>query len=190
MPLSICVYCSSSSAVDGVYRDAAQDLGRLIAARGHSLVYGGGTPGLMGDLAHAVKGGGGHVLGIIPRLLAEFGLAFPDADDLRVVETMAERKALMIEHADAFVALPGGFGTLDEIIEVMTLKQLEYLRGPIVLLNTDGFYDPLLGHFERLYEERFARPEYRALYHVAADATDALEYIEGYTDGALPKKWI
>jgi len=190
MPLSICVYCSSSSAVDGVYRDATRELGRLIAVRGHTLVYGGGTPGLMGDLARAVKAGGGRVLGVIPRRLAEFGLGYAEADHLLVTETMGERKALMIEHAEAYVALPGGFGTLEEILEVITLKQLEYLRGPIVLLNTGGFYEPLLAHFERLYEERFARPEYRALYHVAAEPADALDYIEGYADTALPRKWM
>ena len=117
MPLSICACCSSSSAVDSVYRDAARDLGRLIATRGHTLVYGGGTPGLMGDLARAVKEGGGRVFGVIPRRLVEFGLAYAHADDLVVVETMAERKAQMIAHADAFVALPGGFGTLEEVCE-------------------------------------------------------------------------
>jgi cytokinin riboside 5'-monophosphate phosphoribohydrolase len=190
MPLSICVYCSSSSAVDDVYRDAARELGRLIAARGHALVYGGASVGLMGDLARAVKDGGGRVLGVIPRRMVEFGLGFADADRLLLTDTMAERKALMIEHANAYVALPGGFGTLEELLEVMTLKQLEYLRGPIVLLNTGGFYDPLLAHFERLYRDRFARPEFRALYHVAPDATDALGYIEGYAEGPLPRKWF
>ena len=190
MSLSICVYCSSSSAVDGAYRDAARELGRLIAARGHSLVYGGANVGLMGDLARAVKDGGGRVLGVIPRRLVEFDLSFAEADHLLVTETMGERKALMIEHADAYVALPGGFGTLEELLEVMTLKQLEYLRGAIVLLNTVRFYDPLLAHFERLYQERFARPEYRTLYHVAADATDALDHIEGYAEGVLPRKWF
>ena len=188
MPLSICVYCSSSSAVDDVYRDAARDLGRLIAARGHALVYGGANVGLMGDLARAVKDGGGRVLGVIPRSMV--GLGFTDADDLLVVETMAERKARMIEHADAYVALPGGFGTLEEILEVMTLKQLEYLRGPIVLLNAAGFNEPLLAHFRQLYRERFARPEFRALYHVAADAPDALEYVEGYRHTGLLRKWF
>ena len=190
MSLSICVYCSSSSAVDGIYREATCELGQLIAARGHTLVYGGGTPGLMGDLARAVKAGGGRVVGVIPRRLADFGLAFPDADELLVTETKGERKALMIEHAEAYVALPGGFGTLEEILEVITLKQLEYLRGPIVLLNTGGFYEPLLTHFERLYRERFARPEYRALYHVAAEPAEALGYIEGYRHAALPRKWM
>ena len=102
---------------------------------------------------------------------------------------MAERKAQMIAHADAFVALPGGFGTLEEVLEVMTLKQLEYLRSAIVLLNVAGFYEPLLAHFERLYQQRFARPEFRALYHVTATAADALDYIEGYHEVALPRKW-
>jgi len=188
--LRICVYCSSSSAVDEVYAQAARELGRLIGMRGHALVYGGCDLGLMGELGRAVKDVGGQVVGIIPRRLEEYGLAFEGADEMIVVESMAERKTLMEKKAEAFIALPGGFGTLDELVQVMTLKQLGYLQGAIVLLNVAGFYDHLLAHFERLYQQHFAKAEFRQLYRVVAHPAEALEYIESYTGIELPRKWF
>jgi uncharacterized protein (TIGR00730 family) len=188
--MRICVYCSSSAVVDEAHVAAARELGALIAARGHSLVFGGCHVGLMGDVAQAVKEGGGQVLGVVPRRIADRGLVYADADEILITETMAERKALMEEHSDAYVALPGGFGTLEETLQALTLKQLGYLQGPIVLLNTREFYSDLLAHFGRLYSERFARPEYARLYYVAATPHEAMEYIEGYRDEALPEKWI
>jgi hypothetical protein len=188
--MRICVYCSSSAAVDEAYVTAARELGALIAAGGHSLVYGGCHVGLMGDVARAVKEGGGLVLGVVPRRIADLGLVYAQADELVITETMAERKALMEARSDAFVAMPGGFGTLEETLQALTLKQLGYLQGPIVLLNTLGFYGDLLAHFRRLYYERFARPEYARLYHVAATPRETMDHIEGYRDEALPGKWF
>lgn len=188
--MRICVYCSSSSAVDEVYSRAAHELGQLLASRGHSLVYGGANVGIMGELAKAVKAAGGQVMGVIPRRFQEYGLAYEQADEIVVTESMAERKALMERHADAFVALPGGFGTLEELVQVMTLKQLGYVRGPIVLLNIAGFYDHLLAHFERFYRQCFAKPAYRRLYHVTDSPQGAMNYIDGYVDTALPQKWF
>lgn len=188
--MRICVYCSSSSAVDEVYVRAARELGRLIGARGHVLVYGGCDLGLMGELGRAVKAAGGQVVGVIPRWLKDGGLAFREADELLVVETLAERKALMEGRAEAFVALPGGFGTLDELFQTLTLKQLGQLRGAIVLLNIGGFYDHLLAHFERLYQQRFAKAEFRQLYRVVTQPVEALEHIESYTGIELPSKWF
>lgn len=188
--MHICVYCSSSSVVDDVYAQAARELGRLIGARRHVLVYGGCDLGLMGELGRAVKAAGGQVIGVIPRRLAEYGLAFAGADELLVVESMAERKALMEERAEAFIALPGGFGTLDELFQTLTLKQLGQLRGAIVLLNVARFYDHLLAHLERLYQWNFAKAEFRRLYHVATNPIEALEYIESYTSFELPRKWF
>jgi cytokinin riboside 5'-monophosphate phosphoribohydrolase len=186
----ICVYCSSSSAVEGIYNQTARELGRLMAQAGHTLVYGGCQVGTMGKLAQAAKAAGGQVIGVIPRNLLQRGLGYLEADELIVAETMAERKALMERHAEAFIALPGGLGTLDELAQVLTLKQLGLVHGPIVILNTQGFYDLLLAHFERLYAQRFAKPEYRQLYHVASTPAEALEYIEGYREGSLPGKWF
>jgi len=185
--MRICVYCSSS-AVDQIYRSAAREMGRLIAVRGHSLVYGGGNIGLMGELARAVTAAGGRVLGVIPRSMKEMGLAYEQVDELVVTETMAERKACMERNADAFVALPGGLGTLEELAQVITLKQLNYVSGAIVLLNVAGFWDHLLSHFERIYRRGFARPGCRYLYHVITTPREALDYVERYHDVASTPK--
>ena len=187
--MRICVYCSSSSVVDKAYVSAARELGRLIGERGHSLVYGGASVGLMHELAQAVHAAGGRITGIIPRRLAEYGLVESLADELVVTESMAERKALMEEHSEAFVALPGGFGTLEELLQVITLKQLGYIQGAIVLLDVNGFYIHLIQHFERLYRERFAKPIYRQLYHLAGTPDDALAHIERYNPTDLGPKW-
>ena len=187
--MKITVYCASSSVVDEIYREATRDLGRLIGERGHTLVFGGTDIGLMGMLARAVREAGGAVVGIIPRRMAEHDIVFRDADELIVTETMAERKALMEQRAEAFIALPGGFGTLEELLQVLTLRQLRYLDYPIVVLNADGFYDVLLSHFERLYDEQFANPGFRQLYYVALDAADAMRHIETAESAPLPSKW-
>ena len=149
-----------------------------MAARGHSLVYGGGNIGLMGELARAVKASGGRVVGVIPQSMVESGLAYEGADRMVVTESLAERKAYMEQHADAFVALPGGLGTLEELTQVIALKQLGQISAAIVLLNVAGFYDHLLAHLERICRLRFAGPECRRLYQVAASPGEALDYIE------------
>ncbi len=186
----ICVYCSSSSAVDGVYVQAAQRLGEEIAARGHGLIYGGSSVGLMGTVARAVHAGGEKVIGIIPEAMARRDIAYTNADELVLTDSMAERKLGMIARADAFVALPGGFGTLEELLELLTLQQLGSAKGNIVILNTAGFYDLLLQHFERLYSQRFAKSDFRSLYSVSEDVVDALDWLESHDAGALPSKWF
>lgn len=189
--LHICVYCSSSSAVAEAHREAARDLGRLIGTGGHSLVYGGAQVGLMGELARAVKTAGGRVIGVLPRLFKEHdGLVYAKADEIIETESMAERKAIMAQRGEAFIALPGGFGTLEELLEVMTLKQLGYLRGPIVIVNTAGFYEHLLAHFEHLYQQRFAKPAYRQLYHVSECPANAMDYVTHYAEPQMPLKWF
>ncbi len=189
MSKTICVYCSSSDAIDRVYFEAAVELGREMAARGWSLVYGGGNIGLMGALAEAVHGAGGRVVGVIPRALAEKGLAYADAEEMIITRDLRERKATMEARADAFIALPGGFGTLEELVEIVTLKQLSFHSKAMVLLNTAGFYDELLRVFERMYSLQFAKPVYRKLYHVAATPADALHHIATYEPPALDQKW-
>jgi len=188
--MHICVYCSSSSAVAEGYFEAARELGRLLGERGHTLVYGGANVGLMGDLASEAKGAGARIVGVMPRKLAEHGLAYAGADEMRVTETMAERKAAMESLAEAFIAMPGGFGTLEELLQVLTLKQLGYLDAPIVLLNTAGIYEHLLAHWERLYGEHFAKAAYRSLYYVACDPIEALDHVENAPKTALPQKWF
>jgi uncharacterized protein (TIGR00730 family) len=186
----ICVYCSSSDAVDEVFVREARELGHEIGSRHHELVYGGACIGLMGELARAATAAGGRVTGVIPRRFAERELTYTAADEVIITESMAERKALMIQRAEAFVALPGGFGTLEEISEVLTLKQLGDQNGALVLVDLNGFYAPLMAYFEQFYTLSFARPEYRALYYLAPGARDALDYIEHYVPVELPGKWF
>lgn len=177
--MNVAVYCASSSRVDPVYADVAEATGALIAARGHTLVYGGGDVGLMGVLARSVHAHGGRVFGVIPEALrAREGIAYEVADELVVTRTMAERKGLMYTRADAFIVLPGGFGTLEEFMEVLTLRLLGYHDKPIALVNTGGFYDPLLAFFDHLADARFTRPGDHALFAVVGTPVEALDHIE------------
>lgn len=174
---TVCVYCSSSNDIDEAYPPVAEALGRHLAARGHTLVYGGGAVGLMGVLARAAHDAGGHVTGVIPSKLQDReGIAY-DADELIVTETMRERKRIMFSSSDAFIVLPGGFGTLEEFMEVLTLKQLGYHDHPIALLNVNGFFDTLLSFFNELREGRFTREALSELVHVVPTAEAALDRI-------------
>jgi uncharacterized protein (TIGR00730 family) len=188
--MRLCVYCSSSSEVAACYKETARELGRLIAEHHHELIYGAGNVGLMGELANAVKAGGGRVVGVIPRRLVEYGLGYDLADEMIVTETMAERKSEMERRSEAFIGLPGGIGTLEELLQVLTLKQLRYLDSPVVFLNTAGFYDHLLMHMQRLVDEAFMRVEFLNLYHVSSDVEEALGFIEAYRKPDLPQKWF
>jgi uncharacterized protein (TIGR00730 family) len=190
MPRTICVYCSSSDAVAPIFFAAATELGMLLGQRRCALVYGGVRVGLLGALAAAVHQHGGTVVGVIPEAIQAQGIAYDVADELVVTPDLRTRKALMADRAEAFVALPGGFGTLEELLEIITLKQLGLHTKPIVLLNIQGFYEPLIALFEHLYRERFARPEYRHLYHIAPDVADAFSYLDTYRPVPLPGKWF
>ena len=163
----LCVFCGSSRNLDLKYHAVAEELGRRMVAGGWGLVYGGGNVGLMGSVARAVKQAGGRVVGVIPGFMRERELAYLEADEMISVETMRERKRLMEERATAFVALPGGIGTLEELAEIMTLRYINLTRKPIVLLNQDGFYDELLAFFERMTRERFKSPGLHAVLSVA-----------------------
>lgn len=157
--MNITVYCGARSGRDGGYKKLAEELGAWIALNGHGLVYGGGKAGLMGILADSVLAGGGRVFGIIPRFLVERESAHDRISRLSVVETMSERKKLMIEQGDAFIALPGGTGTLEEITEVMSLIRLKRLHKPCILFNYRGFYEPLRMLLNRMSEDGFYSPE-------------------------------
>lgn len=182
-------YCSSSAVVDDTFIAATRSFGDAVGRRGHELVYGGTAVGLMGVLADAVRSAGGRVTGVVPELFLERRLQDERVDELVVTPTMGERKREMIARADAFVALPGGFGTVEELMEVLTLKQLGYHRLPIVMLDVDGFWRGLLDFFEHLYETRFAKPAYAELYHVAADPEDVFAHVDDYDPEDLPTKW-
>jgi uncharacterized protein (TIGR00730 family) len=170
--------------------ELAESLGAQIARRHMGLVYGGGRVGLMGALARAVHAHGGSVVGVIPEFLRAQEVAYEEADELIVTRDLRERKAIMESRSDAFVALPGGFGTLEEILEILTLKQLATHAKPIVFLNARGFFDPLLAHFEQLFREQFTKEEHRGHYHVAAGVHEALDHIEGYQPPAPVAKWF
>ena len=154
----LCVYCSSSDRLDPKYYAAAEELGRALVAQGWGLVYGGSKNGLMGAVARGTKAAGGRVVGVIPEFMKARELAFAEADELVTVVTMRERKLLMETRADGFVVLPGGFGTLEEIMEILTLRQLDVVKKPCVFLNQDGFYDPLFALFETMLREKFFKP--------------------------------
>lgn len=190
MPKSLCVYCSSSDRLDRKYFAAAEALGRAAVAHGWGLVYGGGKTGLMGAVARAVKDGGGRVVGVIPEFMKARELAFAAADELITVLTMRERKMLMETRADAFVALPGGWGTLEEMMEILTLRQLDALQKPCVFLNQDGFYDDLLRFFERMVRENFNKPGNLRLFSVAATVEEVFTQIEAYRPEPVESKWF
>lgn len=183
---NVCVYCASSDDVDPLYFDHAAEVGRRIGAGGHTLVYGGGCIGLMGRVARAVHEFDGRVVGVIPQSMTGVEIAYHDADELIVVDTMRQRKQAMEDRADAFVTLPGGFGTLEELSEIIVGRLLGFHDKPIVVLNSHGFYDPLLELFDHFIEHRFAKPRHRDFYAVVdtpAQVFDALEArrLEGRT---------
>ena len=163
MPRRICVFCGSSPGARPSYAAAAATLATRLVERGIAIVYGGGSVGLMGALADAAIQAGGEVIGVMPRSLVEKGVAHPRLPDLRVAGSMHERKALMAELSDAFIALPGGYGTLDEFCEALTWTQLGLQRKPCGILNVEGYYDPLLALFDRAAAERFVKPVHREM---------------------------
>jgi cytokinin riboside 5'-monophosphate phosphoribohydrolase len=186
----LCVYCASSDRLEPKYYAAAAELGREMVLRGWGLVYGGGNCGMMGAVARAVKQSGGRVVGVIPEFMKARELAYLDADELVTVITMRERKLLMETRADAFVALPGGWGTLEEIMEILTLRQLDVVRKPCVLLNQDGFYDDLLKLFDRMLAERFFRRSNTELFRVASTVAGVFEEIDAAPEAPAESKWF
>ena len=185
----ICVFAGSSSGAHAQYGVAAQELGRALVRRQAGLVYGGACVGLMGILADAVLAAGGHVTGVIPESLVAKEVAHRGLTELRVVASMHERKAVMNDLADGFVALPGGWGTLEEFFEVLTWAQLGLHRKPCGLLNVHGFFDPLISFLDHLVNERFVRPENRAMVLVSHEAEDLLQRLEEYVPPSV-EKWI
>ncbi len=177
MPSSICVYAASSGDAAPAYLDTARRFGALMAERGHTLVYGAGSLGLMGELARAVHAAGGRVVGVIPEKLRAAEQAYEDADELIITNGMGERKAIMAARADAFVALPGGLGTLDEIVDILVHKQLEYHRKPLVLVNTNGIYDRFLGLLDALVAARFVQERHRGLLTAVSQPEEVFQHL-------------
>jgi uncharacterized protein (TIGR00730 family) len=186
----LCVFCGSSPGARPVYGEAAEELGRLLAGEGIQLVYGGGAVGLMGRLADAVMAAGGEPIGILPRALVEKEIGHPGLSDLRVVGSMHERKALMAELADGFVALPGGLGTVEELFEVYTWAQLGLHRKPCALLDVDGYYEGIASFLAHAVEERFLRENHRSMLIVERDARALLRRLRDFEPQAIVPKWI
>jgi uncharacterized protein (TIGR00730 family) len=177
----ICVFCGASTGTDPRHAEAARALGRAIAGRGLELVYGGGSVGLMGTVADAALGAGGRVIGVIPQVLQIRELAHRGLSDLRVVGSMHERKALMAELSDGFVALPGGMGTLEELSEALTWAQLGLHARPVGLLDVGGYYRPLIAFFDQAVEAGFLRPAHRAILQVAVEPEAMLDRLAAWS---------
>jgi len=189
MMKQICVFAGSSPGARPGYTAAAQDLGRALAARGIGVVFGGGRVGLMGALADAALAAGGRVTGVIPTALAAKELAHMGLTDLMVVTSMHERKAMMADLSDGFIALPGGWGTLDELFEILTWGQLGLHTKPCGLLNAEGYFDQLLSFMQHAIDERFVRAENGSILAVATKPDALLDAMSAYTP--LPvEKWI
>jgi cytokinin riboside 5'-monophosphate phosphoribohydrolase len=182
-------YTSSSPGVDARFHDVARAYGLGLAGRGHALVYGGTTGGTMGTLATTVREAGGHVTGVVPRFMHDRGLSHPACDELLVVDDMSRRKQEMLGRADAFVALPGGFGTLEELLEVLTLKMLGQHDRPIVVVSLDGFWDPLFAMFDRMAALGFAYGDHHRLLHVTDDVDDVFHHVDTYDPAQVPTRF-
>jgi uncharacterized protein (TIGR00730 family) len=183
----ICVFCGSSLGSLPVYAEAAEEVGRLLAERGLELVYGAGNVGLMGVVAEACLRHGGRAIGVIPKLLEEKELAHRGLTELRVVGSMHERKALMADLSDAFIALPGGYGTWDELCEALTWSQLGIQRKACAVLNVNGYYDPMLAMADRAVADGFLRAVHRDLLLTDTDAGRLLDRLSGYSVPVVDK---
>lgn len=180
---SVCLFCGSRSGRDPLFADEARRLGACLAERGHRLVYGAGDRGLMGEAARAMQKAGGRILGVVPQHLVDWEAGKRDIDEYFVVETMHERKKLMFDRSDAVIALPGGPGTLDELIEVLTWRQLGLHERPVVVVNAAGYWDPLLALFEHVAAHGFVEPRFRSFFEVVPDAQTAVDRVEALLGG-------
>jgi uncharacterized protein (TIGR00730 family) len=186
----ICVFAGSSVGVRPTYAASARELGIALAARGIGLVYGGGSVGLMGEIADAALAGGAEVIGVIPRPLATRELAHTGLTTMHVVESMHERKALMASLVDGFIALPGGLGTLEETLEVLTWSQLGIHRKPVGVLNVDGYYDGLIAFLGEAVREGFVRREYLDLFLFGWHPRELLDELADWRPPRLPGPWL
>lgn len=185
----ICVFCGSSSGERPEYAEAARQMGTALTARGLELVYGGGRVGLMGTIADATLAAGGRVIGVIPQALFDKEVGHSGLTDLHIVKSMHERKALMAELSDAFIAMPGGFGTFEEFFEVLTWAQLGFHRKACAILNVAGYYDQMLGFFDHIVAEGFVRAKHREIVVVSASVEGILDHLLVYQPPVVDK-WL
>ena len=187
--MNICVFLSSSEAVPAKYWDLTRELATAIAQRGDTLVYGGTKVGLMREIADAAQAAGGKVIGVVPEKLREIGYANEACDEVLLTGDLRERKGKMDALADAFVALPGGLGTLEEVAEVLSLKYLRYHQKPVIFLNHEGFYDGLFQWWEKLYDERFTKRAMAQLYAAVPSVEAMYAYLDRYEPVTVEEKW-
>lgn len=187
---AVCVYCASSTQVGAVYLDAAYELGQRMGRAGLELIYGGASIGLMGAVARGVHAERGRVVGVLPKFFMQKNIRYDEADELIVTRDMRDRKATMDERADAFLVLPGGVGTLEEAMEILSMVQLRLTAKPLVFINTDGFYDGLFAHFEKMVALRFAKDETMKMFASVETPAQAIDFIERFQPPELPGKWF
>lgn len=186
---NICVYCSSSNLINPIFFEAARQLAICLAKRKHNLVFGAGCVGLMGELARTIHEFGGKITGVMPDRIYQAGVCYENCDELYITKDMRDRKQKMDELSDGFIALPGGFGTLEEISEMITGRQLGYHNKPLVFLNTNNFYSPLIDFFEQMYKYNFATPDTKNMYYISNHPEECVEYIENFVPDELPEKY-
>lgn len=190
MRKTICVFCSSSEDLDKKFHKIAVELGSRLGADNYKLIHGAGTIGLMGVLMKSAVSSGCKVTGVVPERLNRENIVSDEHQTLVVTADMKDRKEYMRNNSDIFMALPGGFGTLEELMEVITLKQLKYHNKPVIIINPFGFYDNLLKQFEVFYQEKFTVKSYRDLYFVTDNLNDAFDYIDSYKPGNIYDKYL
>jgi uncharacterized protein (TIGR00730 family) len=186
---AITVYCSSSNHVNSVYLDVAHQLGQLIAENGYTLIFGGGQVGLMGALSAGAREKSGKVIGIILKKFVDMGISDPAVREMRSVETMRSRKQGLEEAGDAYIALPGGFGTFEEITEIISFKQLGFHNNPIIIINVSGYFDPLIKQFDLGFEEQFIEKRFRKVYQVVQNPQLAIDVIKNYRPPQVELKY-
>ena len=186
---TLCVFCGSSTGSQPIYAGIARSLAEYLLEKKITLVYGGANVGLMGILADTMLAGGGRVIGVMPKSLVEREVAHTNLTEMHIVDGMQERKALMSDLSDGFIALPGAYGTLDELFEVLTWNQLAIINKPVGVLNTAGFYDFLITMLDHAVAEKFLRPEHRNMLHIDSDHIKLIEKLEAYQP-VVAEKWI
>ncbi len=186
---TICVYCSSSNYLPEKFYNFAQEFGKELGSRNYDMVYGGTVVGMMGVIASNALENGAKVTGVIPERIASFGLKHPDLAQVIITKDMRERKAKMEEMGDIYIALPGGFGTFEEIFEILVAKQLGYHNKPIIFFNFDGYYDNLFKMFDTVYKNNFAKEQMKKLYYIADNIEDMFNYLKTYTPEEVVLKW-
>ena len=186
---SLCIYCSSSNHLPNKFYEISRELGERLAKNGYNMVYGGTVVGMMGVIADTASKFGAKVTGVIPERIEAFGLKHPALAQVVITKDMRERKATMEKLSDAFIAMPGGFGTFEEVFEILVAKQLGYHNKPVIFMNFDNYYSNLFKMFDTIYENKFAKEETKSLYFIANSLDEMFDYLKSYSPKEFVLKW-